>query len=77
MKIMKKLIEHIKNIWEKWTWAQKLILFGIVAVLVIGCIVLMSELTSTSMVPIFARPITDESLLDWIVFRVEQEGYSC
>jgi len=75
MKIFNSLIKQIKNLWEKWTLIQKIILFAIVAAMVIGCVAFLSVSTSLKWVPVFSYPIRDELALERIVVRINKEGY--
>jgi len=85
MKIIKSLIEKIKNLWGKLTFVQKLILLSIIAVVVIDCVLFLFILPSLNRipdnlknaVPLFSMPIRNEIILERIVVRINQEGYSC
>ena len=74
MEFLKKLLGHIKAIWGKWGIKQRLILIGAVAVVVVVIVSLFSVSSSPSLVPVIDRPITDETALDRIVLRINQEG---
>jgi flagellar M-ring protein FliF len=54
---------------------QKLILFGIVAVVVIGFIAMVSVSTSPSMVAVIDAPIADEDARNRIITRINKENY--
>ncbi|ULQ60157.1 flagellar M-ring protein FliF [Brucepastera parasyntrophica] len=71
---LKKLISQVKALWSKWTLVQKLILFGVIAVAIVGIVVLVSVSASPSMVPLIDTPITDEAVRDRIIVRLNQEN---
>lgn len=71
---LKKLVSQISTLWGKWTLVQKLILAGIIAVVIVGFIVLFSVSSAPSMVPLIDSPITDESMRDKIVLRLNEEN---
>jgi hypothetical protein len=85
MNIIKSLIKRIKNLWGKWTFVQKLILFSIIAVVVIDCVLFLFILPSHKRIPdnfktsasLFSMPIRDEIILERIISRINHEGYSC
>jgi len=45
-------MKKLKNLWEKWTIVQKIILFGVVAVIVIGFVFFSIRINITGMVPV-------------------------
>jgi len=71
---LKKIFEHIKNLWGKWSIFQRLILIGIAVLLIGGAVALFSVSSSPSLVPVFSREITDPEALDRIVRRIDEEG---
>jgi flagellar M-ring protein FliF len=75
MDFFNRLLEQVKNLWGKWTMVQKLILFGIAAVVVIGFIAMVSVSTSPSMVAVIDAPILDEETRNLITTRINEEGY--
>lgn len=70
----KKTLTQIKTLWGKWTPIQK----GILAAVVIAAIVVIVLLTSwsakPSLVPLIDTPVTDETLRERIVLRLNQEN---
>lgn len=75
MEFLKRLLEQIRNLWDKWSLVQKLILAGIAAAVIIGIAALVSVSSSPSMVPVIDAPIADENARDRIVTRINAEGY--
>jgi len=71
---LKKILEHIKNLWGKWTVLQKALLVGIVVLAVAGIVALFGVSSKPSFVPVFSTPITDPAALDNIVRRIDEEG---
>jgi len=70
----KKMLGHIKNIWGKWTMVQRIILIGIVLVVIAGIVALFSVSSKPALVPVFNTNITDQTALDNIVRRIDEEG---
>jgi len=71
---LKKFLEHIKNLWGKWTALQKALLIGIVVLAIAGVVALFGVSSKPSFVPVFSTPITDPAALDNIVRRIDEEG---
>ncbi|MDR0316390.1 MAG: flagellar M-ring protein FliF [Treponema sp.] len=71
---LKKIIEHIKGLWGKWSMTQRIILAGIGIAAVAGVITLFSVSSAPTLVPVIDAPIRDEAALDRIVLRINQEG---
>jgi len=71
---LRKLIAQIAGYWGKWSMLQRGILFGIVAVVIAGIVVLVSTSSSPSMVSVIDAPIRDEVARDRIIMRLNQEG---
>jgi len=70
----KKLMDAIKENWEKWSLVQKIILIGVV-VAVIGAVVLTFALSSTpSRVAVLGVPFPDDQSFNAAVTRLDQEG---
>ncbi len=70
----KKFFAQIRELWSKWTTVQKVILIGIV-VAAIGALVLVLTLSaSPTSVPLFDVPVTDETMRDKIIYRLNQEN---
>ena len=74
MEFLKKILAHIKTTWGKWGMRQRLILIGSVAVVIVVVIALFSVSSSPSLVPVIDRPITDQTALDRIVQRINEEN---
>ncbi len=71
---LKKMLAKAKELWGKWSVVQKVILFGIIAV-VIGAIILVSNIsTAPTTVQLFSTAITDAGARDRIVFRMDEAG---
>jgi flagellar M-ring protein FliF len=70
----KKILEHIKNIWGKWSIFQRALLVGIAVLVIAGIAALFGVSSSPSLVPVFSTPITDQTALDHIVRRIDEEG---
>lgn len=71
---LKKMLAKAKELWDKWSVVQKVILFGIIAV-VIGAIILVSNIsTAPTTVQLFSTAITDAGVRDRIVFRMDEAG---
>lgn len=71
---LKKMLAKAKELWGKWSVVQKVILFGIIAV-VIGAIILVSNIsTAPTTVQLFSTAITDAGVRDRIVFRMDEAG---
>jgi flagellar M-ring protein FliF len=71
---LKKILEHIKNLWGKWTMFQRLLLIGIAVLLIAGIVAMFGISSKPSFVPVFSTPITDPAALDNIVRRIDEEG---
>ncbi|MDR3304063.1 MAG: flagellar M-ring protein FliF [Treponema sp.] len=71
---LKKVTEQIKALWGKWTLLQKLILLGICVAAIAGIVVLFSVSASPTMAPVIDAPISDETLRNRIVTRINAEG---
>ncbi|MCR4714480.1 MAG: flagellar M-ring protein FliF [Treponemataceae bacterium] len=71
---LKKMLAKAKELWGKWSVVQKVILFGIIAI-VIGAIILVSNISSApTTVQLFSTAITDAGVRDRIVFRMDEAG---
>ncbi len=71
---LKKLSAHIKTLWGKWTLVQKGILAGIIAAAVIIMVLLASWSAKPSFVLLIDTPVTDASLRDRIILRLNEEN---
>jgi len=71
--LFKKIMVKVSAMWANWSATQKIII-AVVAVVIIGGIVVLFRVSATPVLsPVFSRPITDETVLDRIVARIEQE----
>jgi len=71
--LFKKIISKVSAIWANWSVVQRIIIAA-VAVVVIGVIVALFKVSATPVLSaVYDRPITDESMLDKIVTRLNQE----
>jgi flagellar M-ring protein FliF len=73
---LKKLVEQIKNLWGKWSVAQKIILFSVVGVTALAIILIVVFSASPSMIPLIGTPIQDETNFSRIVAVLDEEGVS-
>ena len=71
---LKNFINHIKNLWGKWTMFQRIILVGIVVAVIGGVIALFGVSSSPNLVSVIDYPIREQEDLDRIVLRLNQEG---
>ena len=70
----KKFSDQIKTLWGKWSLIQKIILFAIVGVTLIGFVLLANFSSSPNMVLLITSPIADTQKLDAISMRLDGEG---
>ena len=70
----KKTLTQIKTLWSKWTLIQK----GILAAVVVAAIVIIVLLTSwsakPSLVPLIDTPVTDATVRERIILRLNEEN---
>ncbi|MGC9312252.1 MAG: flagellar basal-body MS-ring/collar protein FliF [Sediminispirochaetaceae bacterium] len=71
-----KLITQIKSLWGKLSLIQKIILFAVIAVAILGIVLLVNFSASPSMVPLITAPVTDQEQLSRISRRLDEEGVS-
>ncbi|MDR0495562.1 MAG: flagellar M-ring protein FliF, partial [Treponema sp.] len=71
---IKKMMERVASLWGKWSMLQRVILIGIVVVAVGGMAALLGVSSAPSLVPVIDAPIRDQTALDRIVLRINQEG---
>jgi len=71
---LNKFREQVKVLWGKWSLVQKIILFAIIGVSLIGLVLLMNFSSEPNMVLLITSPITDPQKLDDISMRLDQEG---
>ncbi len=74
MERFKKLLGQVKESWEKWSGAQKLIFSGILVAIVVAVGLIVGLSSSPNMITILGVPITDPLLRDRIVVRLDEEG---
>ncbi|MDR1869879.1 MAG: flagellar M-ring protein FliF [Treponema sp.] len=70
----KKLFSRVASLWGSWSMQQKGIFMAVIVVIIGGMIAMMRISSTPVMVSVFSRPITDETALDRIVIRIEEEG---
>ncbi len=73
---LQKLITQIKSLWGKLSLIQKIILFAVLAVAILGIVLLVNFSASPSMVPLITAPVTDQDQLSRISRRLDAEGVS-
>ncbi|MDR1785108.1 MAG: flagellar M-ring protein FliF [Spirochaetaceae bacterium] len=71
---LKKILESIRSLWGKWTRTQKIILLGIAAAAAGGVVLLLAFSARPDMAELFSAPITDETVRENILFRLDQEN---
>jgi flagellar M-ring protein FliF len=71
-----KLITQIKSLWGKLSLIQKIILFAVIAVAILGIVLLVNFSASPSMVPLITAPVTNQEQLSRISRRLDEEGVS-
>lgn len=72
---LKAFADKFKEQWAKWSIVQKGIGVGILAAVIVAVVLMARVSSSPTTVQLFDRPITDETQLDSIVDRINQEGY--
>jgi flagellar M-ring protein FliF len=70
----KKLFSRIGELWGGWSMVQRIILVGIVAAVIGGVVALLRVSSAPTLVPVIDAPVRDETALDRIVLRLNQEG---
>jgi flagellar M-ring protein FliF len=69
----KKILTKVTALWAGWSIQQKIII-AVIAVVVIGGVIALFRVSSTPVLTaVYDRPITDESMLNSIVTRLNQE----
>ena len=66
---LKKVVSSVKELWSKWTLVQKILLFGIIAVVVLALVMMIRFSAQPTTVPLFDVAITDTTVRDNIMFR--------
>ncbi len=74
MEWLRNLYSQISEAWSKWRTSQKIILFSIVGVVVIGFVLVALFSSNPSTYPLFTRGIQDENTLAQITLRLDQEN---
>jgi len=70
----KKLLEQAKALWAKWTLAQKLILFGVVAAVIAAIVILVAVSASPTLVKLIGTPVKSEDELRLITNKLDTEN---
>ena len=71
---IKKIMGQLTSLWGKWSMIQKVILVGIAVVVIAGIVALFSVSSAPSLTPVIDAPIRDQTALDRIMLRINQEG---
>jgi len=71
---LKKILNQFKELWEKWSSAQKIIFFAVIGGALLAIVLLFSFNTTPSMVPLLSSRIADEDLLSKISLRLDKEN---
>jgi len=74
MEWLRKLLQQIRDLWNKWRPVQKIIFISVIAVVIIGIILLITVSASPTRAEVFSRSITDPNDLDRIAQRLDEEG---
>lgn len=70
----KKLFDKIKELWAKWSVIQKVILFGIVAVVIVALVLIGNVSTAPTTVQLYSVAITDEALRQNIILELDNQN---
>ena len=70
----KKTLTQIKTLWSKWTPIQKGILAAVIVAAVVIIVLLASWSAKPSLVPLIDTPITDATVRDRIIVRLNEEN---
>ena len=70
----KKTLTQIKTLWGKWTPIQKGILAAVIVAAVVIIVLLASWSTKPSLVPLIDTPVTDATVRERIVLRLNEEN---
>jgi flagellar M-ring protein FliF len=69
----KRILTKVTALWANWS-AQQRIIIAVVAVVIIGGVIALFRVSATPVLSaVYDRPITDESMLNMIVTRLNQE----
>ena len=70
----KKTITQIKTLWSKWTPIQKGILAAVVVAAIVVIVLLTSWSAKPSLVPLIDTPVTDATVRERIILRLNEEN---
>ena len=70
----KKTLTQIKTLWSKWTLIQKGILAAVVVAAVVIIVLLTSWSAKPSLVPLIDTPVTDATVRERIILRLNEEN---
>ncbi len=73
---LKKVIGKVKELWSKWKPVQKVILFGIIAVIIVAIVLTARVSAKPTTVRLFSSPVTDDTQRYAISNRLDQENIS-
>ncbi|MCQ2573969.1 MAG: flagellar M-ring protein FliF [Treponema sp.] len=71
---LKKVTGKIKELWSKWKPVQKVILFGIIAVIIVAIVLTARVSSKPSTVRVFKSPVADDASRYAISNRLDQEN---
>ena len=71
---LKKTVTQIKTLWSKWTLIQKAILAAVVVAAVVIIVLLTSWSAKPSLVPLIDTPVTDATVRERIILRLNEEN---
>lgn len=74
MEWLRRLLQQIRDLWNKWKPVQKIIFLSIVGVVIVGIVLLIAVSASPTRTEVFTRSITDPAALDRISQRLDEEG---
>ena len=70
---LQKLLNQAKEIWQKWSATQKIIIFSVLGVTILAAILLISFTGWPTLVPLLGTPIQDEESFARIVTKLDEE----
>ena len=70
----KKTLTQIKTLWSKWTLIQKGILAAVVVTAIVIIVLLTSWSAKPSLVPLIDTPVTDATVRERIILRLNEEN---
>ena len=71
---LKKTLTQIKTLWSKWTPIQKGILAAVVVAAIVVIVLLTSWSAKPSLVPLIDTPVTDATVRERIILRLNEEN---